>query len=636
MAMLYEFIPLGDANDKNAGHYVSSLIARAMGQTVIDLRRYDITKSPVLHYGQTESTVEVSNLLNQINTPLECEDQEVPEGPQEQIQCCPAGFSYNDSGACINNLLSAACGTFATVVCGVINAIPGEVVTCNNNELVSSCRTNIAEAAGPDVSEIDPSTICSAILGAALSQVSVAQATCVTAIQVVLNAISSITPSQPDQCTGDSTCIQGTCSNPVAPIDCKKIKGPGKNYEPTTCEFVEVSTNLGDRATFRNPATHLAVTDVIITVEKIECENKEDIATYLAPVSEGGCDGHTWDPCLTTRCNTDQCGYLCPAGPIPPSACTSVPDCKAEVEVIIPTTPKVPYADQIWMSTVIDTNTSFRRIFPKLEEGAPVQCIKEIPANSLVVYSPNPETNLQRINTAGPNTFPGCGPACNAGGQLYFPHLGTIYEYFLKGIQTALRPRGFGHTTFVDGVPFSVPQGDMDKCITEALGDCKMWLFEQYEGQTVYDRIIQKAQQTTCNGKSLNPLWALGIALNENAGLMTNDADGDSPTHFGCNVCEIGTIDEKMECMMNTLRADCAAGKTDEQTLQEYGYPPGYVLFPITVLSPAGAYPPPIFGSDFDVGTIIQNLLNTDWKSVYPTAQDIFCQSTPYTPGQCH
>ena len=112
-----------------------------------------------------------------------------------------------------------------------------------------------------------------------------------------------------------------------------------------------------------------------------------------------------------------------------------------EVAIEIHTDPvQVPNADQIWKSTVSSETSTFRKIFPKVEKGAPVECIADIPGVSKVAYAPiegtdeigvksltNPEEKYDPLNA-----------------KLYFPHLGTVYEYFLKGIQTALRPKGYG------------------------------------------------------------------------------------------------------------------------------------------------------------------------------------------------
>ena len=73
----------------------------------------------------------------------------------------------------------------------------------------------------------------------------------------------------------------------------------------------------------------------------------------------------------------------------------------------------------------------------------------------------------------------------------------------------------------------------------------------------IMTKIIAAASATKCNGKSLNPFWAMSIALNENGGLMSDNLKGDSKSHFGCNVSQLQTIEEKITCMTNTLRNDC-------------------------------------------------------------------------------
>lgn len=292
--------------------------------------------------------------------------------------------------------------------------------------------------------------------------------------------------------------------------------------------------------------------------------------------------------------------------------------CNAEVILVVPTDIKVPNADEIFSTTVADSGSTFRKIFPKVEEGAPVTCIADIPAVTGVTY------NAERSETPNRGTlefkvksYPEDGAGDNP--ELTFPHIGSVYEYFLKGIQTALRPKGYGEP---------IANGN---CVTEEtpeVGQCKQWLLDE----KVYNKVIAKAASTKCNGKSLNPFWAIGIGLNENGGLMTDIADGSSSSHFGCNVSQVQSIDEKIDCMVNTLRNDCLAGKTDEATLQEYGYLPGYELGPIKVLDPGGVYPPPLFGSGFNTSQLITNLNNADWRAYYAPQAPTFCPSSPTLP----
>lgn len=86
-----------------------------------------------------------------------------------------------------------------------------------------------------------------------------------------------------------------------------------------------------------------------------------------------------------------------------------------------------PMADELWANTVAGNSSVFRKMFPKVGEGAPLDKIKDIPAASNVEYNPSGEgVNLKTQNP-----------------QLYFPHFGGMYDYFLKDIQTLLRPQGF-------------------------------------------------------------------------------------------------------------------------------------------------------------------------------------------------
>ncbi|MDP2693004.1 MAG: hypothetical protein Q8O88_05185 [bacterium] len=298
-------------------------------------------------------------------------------------------------------------------------------------------------------------------------------------------------------------------------------------------------------------------------------------------------------------------------------------DCPAQVVIKIPTGTKSPWANEIFSTTVADSGSTFRKIFPKVEEGAPVSCIADIPTITDVTYDPDIGGKSQKPRGGDLNFGVYRYPEDGAGDspQLTFPHIGSVYEYFLKGIQTALRPKGYGEP-ITDGTLCQQPE--------TGTGACKQWLFEKDKGgKFYYDKIIQAANATSCNGKKLNPFWAIGIALNENGGLMTDDLKGLSKSHFGCNISALQTIEDKISCMTNTLRNDCLAGKTDEQALQEYGYLPGYELWPITVLDPGGSYPPPLFGSGFNVNQLTTNLLNINWVDAYKAKAPIFCPSSP-------
>lgn len=309
-------------------------------------------------------------------------------------------------------------------------------------------------------------------------------------------------------------------------------------------------------------------------------------------------------------CNDEERTIIDPVTGLP--IVSTYASCQGEVNIEIRMITRVPYATQIYNSTTAGADSTFRRIFPHIEPGAPITCVSNIPSVTGVQYIPKENMDgMKVIDPLGNNT--------TDASRLYFPHFGSVYDNFLKGIQTALRPQGFGEP-LVNG-KYCTPQ--------VATGACKQWLFENAPGGgKYYDAVIRAAAATTCNGRSLNPAWALGIALNENGGLMSDLVDGSSSSHFGCNINEVQSIEEKISCMTNTLRNDCVAGKTDAEALAEYGYAAGYTLWPVTILSP-GSYPPPLFGSGFDTAGVLARLLSTNWFDAYQAVAPIFCPNSP-------
>jgi hypothetical protein len=121
---------------------------------------------------------------------------------------------------------------------------------------------------------------------------------------------------------------------------------------------------------------------------------------------------------------------------------------------------------------------------------------------------------------------------------------------------------------------------ELNPTITPTTCYAKQHLYENTCGQTCYQEILDQTLATSsCNDQVLNPFYAIAITLNENGGLVSNNPEATSPTHFGCDpVGAIGvpeTIDEKLSCMINTLRNNCQFGMTQEQNLKSYGYEPG-------------------------------------------------------------
>ena len=123
--------------------------------------------------------------------------------------------------------------------------------------------------------------------------------------------------------------------------------------------------------------------------------------------------------------------------------------CTKEAVVSLSVLTKTPKADDVWSRTVAGPSAIFKRIFPKVGPGGAILGILDIPAATKVTY-----TGADFAGNPG-NQRPG------EGAELYFPHIGGISEYFLKGIQTILRPKGYGEQ-ILSGAPGTVGGGEIN------------------------------------------------------------------------------------------------------------------------------------------------------------------------------
>ena len=149
----------------------------------------------------------------------------------------------------------------------------------------------------------------------------------------------------------------------------------------------------------------------------------------------------------------------CPAGwrcGRPASSCDTNPpnpSCSRNARVILNTQTRTPLVDDIWSRLVAGGASVFRRIFPQVGEGAPVEGFYDIPAATGVTYSLNPPVPGVSLTAGNPGRRRG------QAAELYFPHIGGIEQYFLQCIQTALRPQGFGEVCPVGEIPEGLVTG---------------------------------------------------------------------------------------------------------------------------------------------------------------------------------
>ena len=110
---------------------------------------------------------------------------------------------------------------------------------------------------------------------------------------------------------------------------------------------------------------------------------------------------------------------------------------------------KTPLIEYIYDALVVGSQSVLKRIFP---QGNPKE-FKEIPSQANFIASAvglNQEGAQVNIQTGNGSTQP----------TIYIPHLGSLYEYFLQGLQKALRP-------FSGIIPTSTPTGSYENMIIQ-------------------------------------------------------------------------------------------------------------------------------------------------------------------------
>lgn len=167
------------------------------------------------------------------------------------------------------------------------------------------------------------------------------------------------------------------------------------------CKILDIRTNPGDKLFGDvSPFGRYSYT------AKFDCDFTRHIETQFDPITHVPYEVITWEP----------------------DPCKKTASFSSDVNV------ETPMIDKTWSTLVAGNTSDFRRIFPKLGPAG-LGDVKDIPAVSSNVFYQAVTQGTKGETSAGPN------PA-----EIYFPHLGGISEYFLKAIQTLLRPKGFGET----------------------------------------------------------------------------------------------------------------------------------------------------------------------------------------------
>lgn len=212
---------------------------------------------------------------------------------------------------------------------------------------------------------------------------------------------------------------------------------------------------------------------------------------------------------------------------------TDSPECKKEVLASLSLITETPNADEAWSRLVAGPSGIFKRIFPKVGEGGAILGLLDIPGATNVTYS-----GEGLIYAGNPGN-----ERSGESAELYFPHVGGISEYFLKGIQTILRPKGYGEQ-IISGAPGTFPssgevdcdqsapevslRGVIDKETTFQLA--LNWVSGQ-TGNHVLECYNDTVKRSEAAG--VNPALALWIWLHESNGSNYNITYEDFGVHHG-------------------------------------------------------------------------------------------------------
>jgi hypothetical protein len=281
------------------------------------------------------------------------------------------------------------------------------------------------------------------------------------------------------------------------PKDADEVGSPTNISTETSCKDVEVRSNAGDdlfasqiTGTLSYTATFSCVFKTIENVEPEDCVCVDGIYTG------------------------DRCGSLidkpCTVQPTIPDIQT----CKKDIYIRLSTTSSSPQVDDVWSRLVAGPMAVFKRIYPKTNTAGSVGQIMDIAGGTNITYSGE---GISQSNT-----------------DLKIPHVGGISEYFLKGIQTALRPKGFGEAIAFAKNILDKPDGSEADCditapdvssqvprlITkEALHELAI-RWEGAEGDLVlecYNDVVRKSLAA-----GIDPALTLLIWINESGGSNYN------------------------------------------------------------------------------------------------------------------
>lgn len=212
--------------------------------------------------------------------------------------------------------------------------------------------------------------------------------------------------------------------------------GPDVAVEPpSSCTTVDVRSNKGDSLFAKSLSGDLGYTaSFTCSFNPPSCK--------ISPLVGGGemCKSGPGGKCTCT--SSASMSRKCPSGYTCGQKCSCeepIQTCNKTVYIALSTTSKTPKIDDVWSRLVAGPTAIVKRMFPKL--GTQIGTLKDMPGSTSITYS---------------------GSGVQSSGELNLPHVGGISEYFLKGIQTMLRPKGYGEKITFGKVDNG--QENLDQC----------------------------------------------------------------------------------------------------------------------------------------------------------------------------
>lgn len=219
--------------------------------------------------------------------------------------------------------------------------------------------------------------------------------------------------------------------------------------------------------------------------------------------------------------------------------------CKQNIPIRVSVKTQSPLLDTIWSKLVSGSQSVFKRIMPKIgDEDSPIEQITDIPGESPVQYS---STNIQTNHSdwldtsetlAGDPTLSKPGSSA----KLFFPHLGSVYDHFLKDIQKALRPKGL-KLPVTSGGTTSDPSTQI--CTATNSGFASTAMFNLVSNAARWANVpvqvlIAVVRKEACNDSNVGATWLTGgiCAMNDEEVIRYSQPGAQEP-----NCDALGTLE---------------------------------------------------------------------------------------------